>query len=152
MIGDSMAELLTAEYPTIDAILAASQEDLAEIKGFGPTRAESIYKFFHSAAGEKLVADLRDAGVKLTEEVKPKAQGTDLSGKTFVVTGTLVNYKRSDIESLIKSLGGKAAGSVSKKTDYVVAGEEAGSKLDKARQLGIKVLTEEEFEKLIGRK
>jgi DNA ligase (NAD+) len=152
MIGDSMAELLTAEYPTIDAILEASEEELAEIKGFGPTRAESIYKFFHSPAGEKLVADLRAAGVKMTEDVKAKPKGTDLTGKTFVVTGTLVNYKRTEIEDLIKSLGGKAAGSVSKKTNYVVAGEEAGSKLDKARELGVPVLTEEEFEKLLGRK
>ena len=89
--------------------------------------------------------------MKLTEDVKPKATGTDLTGKTFVVTGTLAKYKRSDIENLIKALGGKAVGSVSKKTDYVVAGEEAGSKLDKARELNVPVLTEEEFEKLIGR-
>jgi len=152
MIGDSMAELLTAVYPSLDAILAASEKDLAAIKGFGPTRAESTYNFFHSPAGEKLVADLRDAGVKLTEDVKPKAMGTDLTGKTFVVTGTLAKYKRSDIENLIKALGGKAVGSVSKKTDYVVAGEEAGSKLDKARELNVPVLTEDEFEKLIGKK
>jgi DNA ligase (NAD+) len=151
MIGDSMAELLTAQYPSIDALLAASQADLAAIKGFGPKRAESVYKFFHSATGEKLVADLRAAGVKLTEDVKPKAAGADLTGKTFVVTGTLVKYKRNEIEDLIKSLGGKATGSVSKKTDYVVAGEEAGSKLTKARELGVQTLTEEEFEKLIGR-
>jgi DNA ligase (NAD+) len=152
MIGDSMAELLTAEFPSMAAILAASKEQLAAIKGFGPKRAESLYNFFHSPAGEKLVADLRAAGLKLTEDVKPKAKGTDLTSKTFVVTGTLKNYKRPEIEGLIKSLGGKAAGSVSKKTDYVVAGEEAGSKLDKARELGVPVLTEEEFDKLIGKK
>jgi DNA ligase (NAD+) len=152
MIGDSMAELLTAQYPSIDALLAASQADLAAIKGFGPKRAESVYKFFHSATGEKLVADLRAAGVKLTEDARPKAAGTDLTGKTFVVTGTLAKYKRDEIEDLIKSLGGKATGSVSKKTDYVVYGEEAGSKLTKARELGVPTLTEEEFEKLIGRK
>jgi DNA ligase (NAD+) len=152
MIGDSMAELLTAQYPSIDALLAASQADLAAIKGFGPKRAESVYKFFHSATGEKLVADLRAAGVKLTEDVKPKAAGTDLTGKTFVVTGTLAKYKRNEIEDLVKSLGGKATGSVSKKTDYVVFGEEAGSKLTKARELGVPTLTEEEFEKLVGRK
>jgi DNA ligase (NAD+) len=151
-VGDSMAELLTAAYPSIEDILAASEADLGRIKGFGPTRARSIYNFFHSPAGEKLVSDLRDAGVKLTEDAKPKAAGTDLTGKTFVVTGTLVNYKRDEIEGLIKSLGGKATGSVSKKTDYVVVGEEAGSKLAKARELGVPTLTEEEFDKLIGRK
>jgi DNA ligase (NAD+) len=150
MVGDSMAELLTAEYPSMDTLLAASREKLGAIKGFGPKRAESIWNFFHSETGAKLVADLRAAGLKLTEDVKPRAKGADLSGKTFVVTGTLTKYKRSDIENLIKSLGGKAAGSVSKKTDYVVAGEEAGSKLDKARELGVPVLTEEEFEKLAG--
>jgi DNA ligase (NAD+) len=154
MVGDSMAELLTAQYPSIDAILAASEEDLAAIKGFGPKRAESIYKFFHSPAGKKLVADLRDATVKLTEDAKPKAKGTDLTGKSLVVTGKLERYKRKEIEDLIKALGGKATSSVSKKTDYVVAGtgDESRSKLDTARQLGVTVLTEDEFEKLIGRK
>ena len=78
-------------------------------------------------------------------------RGTDLGGKTFVVTGTLTNYSREDIERLIKDLGGKATGSVSRKTSYVVAGENAGSKLDKAKELGIPVLTEAEFDQLIGR-
>ncbi len=149
MVGDSMAGLLTAAYPSMDHLLAATQEQLAAIKGFGPKRAESVYKFLHSHTGEKLVAELRAAGVKLTEDVKAKPQGADLSGKTFVVTGTLAKYKRSEIEDLIKALGGKAAGNVSKKTDYVVAGEEAGSKLDKAKELGVKVLSEQEFDALI---
>jgi DNA ligase (NAD+) len=152
LVGESMAELLTAQYPSMDALLAAPQADMAAIKGFGPKRAESVYKFLHSVSGTKLIDELRAAGVKMTEEVKARPQGNDLSGKTFVVTGTLVNYKRSDIENLIKALGGKTAGSVSKKTNYVVAGEEAGSKLDKAHELGVPVLTEEEFEKLIGKK
>jgi DNA ligase (NAD+) len=149
MVGDSMAGLLTAVYPSMDALLAASQEKLAAIKGFGPKRAESVYKFLHSPAGEKLVSELRAAGVRLTEDVKPKAAGADLSGKTFVVTGTLKKYSREAIEDKIKTLGGKATGSVSKKTNYVVAGENAGSKLDKARELGVTVLTEEEFETLV---
>ena len=101
---------------------------------------------------QKLIADLKHAGVKLTQpRRKVPAGGLLLAGKTLVVTGTLKNYGRKDIEDLIKSLGGKAAGSVSKKTDYVVAGDEAGSKLDKAKELGVPVLTEAEFEKLIGR-
>ena len=91
--------------------------------------------------------------MKLTEEPRSRSRkAADLTGKTFVVTGTLPNYSRDEIEGLIKQLGGKATGSVSKKTDYVVAGENAGSKLDKARELGVAVLSEEEFDKLIGRK
>jgi DNA ligase (NAD+) len=152
LIGEAMAELITSEFPTIDALLAASQEELAAVKGFGPERAESLYSFFHNPDGEKLVRELRDLGVKLTEEPKARPKGADLSGKTFVVTGTLKNYSRDEIENLIKQLGGKATGSVSKKTDYVVAGENAGSKLDKAKQLGVAVLTEEEFETLSKRK
>jgi DNA ligase (NAD+) len=149
-VGATMAPLLIQEFPSIDALLAASKEELASVKGFGPRRAESVHNFFHSPAGEKLVKDLRDSGVKLTEDVKPKVKGGALDGKTVVVTGTLQNYSRKDIEDTIARHGGKATGSVSKKTDYVVAGDEAGSKLDKARQLGVTVLTEEEFEKLIG--
>src|SRR5262249_44822369 len=102
--------------------------------------------------GQKLVQELRAAGVRLTEPKKQKPKGTDLSGKTFVVTGTLEDYSRDEIEALIKQLGGKATGSVSSKTDYLVAGANAGSKLDKARELGVAVLTEKEFAKLIGRK
>ena len=151
-VGEAMAPLLIEEFPTIDALLAASKEELASVKGFGPRRAESVYNFFHGPAGEKLVQDFRDAGVKLTEDVKPKVKGGVLQGKTVVVTGTLQRYSRKEIEDTIKQHGGKATGSVSKKTDYVVAGDEAGSKLDKARQLGVKVLSEDEFEKLIGKK
>jgi DNA ligase (NAD+) len=151
MVGDSMAELLTKAFPSIDALLAASREDLARVKGFGPTRAESIFEFFHSAEGERLVKEFRELGLKLTEDA-PAAAGpgaTPLAGKTLVATGSFKNYGRADIEELIKRLGGKAAGSVSKNTSYVVAGENAGSKLDKAKELGVPVLTEEEFEKLI---
>lgn len=148
-VGEGMAPLLVQEFPSMDALLAASKDELAGVKGFGPRRAESVYNFLHGP-GQKIIQDLRDAGVKLTEDVKPKVTSGPLIGKTVVVTGTLQNYSRKQIEDVIALHGGKATGSVSKKTDYVVAGDDAGSKLDKARQLGIKVLTEEEFEKLIG--
>jgi DNA ligase (NAD+) len=151
-VGDHVAEVLARAFPSIDELMAASQDRLSSTPEIGPERAESVYKFFHSAAGQKTVQDLRDLGVKLTEDARrPAAAGADLTGKTFVVTGTLERYKRDEIEDLIKSLGGKATGSVSKKTSYVVAGAEAGSKLDKARALGVAVLTEAEFDKLIGR-
>lgn len=154
MVGESMAELLAEAFPSMDELLAASQEQLASIKGFGPKRAESVYQFFHSPTGEKLVQEFRELGLKMTQDRKAAPTGLAsnvLAGKTLVVTGTLSRYGRKDIEDLIKQLGGKATGSVSKNTSYLVAGEEAGSKLVKAKELGVPVLTEDEFDKLIGR-
>jgi DNA ligase (NAD+) len=153
-VGDHVAELLAAEFGNIDDLMNASVERLAQVEGIGQERAESIYKFFQSAAGRRTIEELRSLGLKLTEDIRPAPAavgGKELTGKIFVVTGTLSRYGREEIEDLIKKLGGKATGSVSKKTDYVVAGEKAGSKLDKARQLGVPVLSEEEFEKMIGR-
>jgi DNA ligase (NAD+) len=154
MVGESVAELLAHEFGSIDDLEKASKERLAQIEGIGPERAESIHQFFQSTAGKKVVADLRSLGVKLTEDARPKPKtgaAGDLTGMTFVVTGTLEKYSREEIEDLIKQLGGKTTGSVSKKTDYVVAGEKAGSKLEKARELGVKMLSEAEFEKMIGK-
>jgi DNA ligase (NAD+) len=153
LVGDHVAEVLARKFGDIDQLMAAPVEQLAHTDEIGPKRAASIHKYLESEIGRKTVQDLRDLGVKLTEDARrPAAAGPDLTGKTFVVTGTLQRYKRDQIEGLIKSLGGKAAGSVSKKTSYVVAGEEAGSKLDKARELGVPVLSEDEFDKLIGRR
>jgi DNA ligase (NAD+) len=152
LVGETTAELLAQAYPDIDALLAAPQGELAEVKGLGPERAESVYEFLHNTDGEKLIKDLRDLGVNLTEAPRVKPSGADLTGKTFVVTGTLQKYSRDEIEERIKQLGGKASGSVSKKTDYVVAGENAGSKLEKARGLGVAVLSEEEFEEMVGKR
>jgi DNA ligase (NAD+) len=148
-VAESMAELLAKAFPSLDLLLAASKEQLAGVPGFGPTRAESVYNYFHSPAGEELVADLRAAGVKMTEDVPARSGPALLEGKTVVVTGTLVHYKRADIEKRIAALGGKAGSSVSKNTDFVVVGADAGSKLDKAKALGIKILSEDEFEKMI---
>jgi DNA ligase (NAD+) len=151
-VGDTVAELVADELPGADELMSASEERLGEIKGIGPVLAKSIHDYCHSAAGRKAFGELAELGVKLTQDVKAKpAGGADLTGKTFVVTGTLERYSREEIEELIKSLGGKASGSVSKKTDYLVAGDKAGSKLDKAKQLGVAVLTEAEFDKLIGK-
>ncbi len=152
MVGESMADALAEEFPSIDLVLAASTEQLSKVKGFGSKRAGFVYDYFHSPAGEALVTELRAAGVKLTHDKRAvPAGGLPLTGKTVVVTGTLTKYDRGGIEALIKEMGGTATGSVSKKTDYVVAGEKAGSKLDKAKALGVTVLTEDEFEKLIGK-
>ncbi len=150
-VGETFAEVLAQEFGSLDALLAAPLDRLAKVKGIGPTRAENVYNFFHSPDGEQLVKELHELGLKLTEDVPVKAAGADLGGKTFVVTGTLEKYSREEIEGLIKQHGGKVTGSVTKKTDYVVAGDKAGSKLDKARELGVAVLSEAEFNKLIGR-
>jgi DNA ligase (NAD+) len=148
-MAESMAALLARAYPSIEQLLAASKEELARVEGFGPTRAESVYNFFQSPAGEHLVRELRAAGVKMTEDVPVQTGPAVLAGKTVVVTGTLVNYKRNDIEKRIAELGGKAAGSVSKNTDFVIVGTDAGSKLTKAQALGIKILSEDEFEQMV---
>ncbi len=149
MVGENMAEALAEAFPSLDALLAASKEQLAKVKGFGPKRAQFVYEYFHSPFGEELVKELKELGLKLTEDVKALA-GSSLAGKTVVVTGTLVKYKRDEIEEVIKQHGGKAGSSVSKKTDLVVAGAEAGSKLAKAKELGIPVISEEDFEKMIA--
>ncbi len=151
-IGESMSEALTEVYGSMDELLEATEEQISTVKGFGPKRAKFVFDFLHSPAGEKLVQQLRDRGLKLTQEKKPTpVGGLLLAGKTLVVTGTLTGYDRAGIESLIKSLGGKTSGSVSKKTDFLVAGESAGSKLDKARELGVRILTEAEFNTMIGK-
>jgi DNA ligase (NAD+) len=153
-VGETVAEQLAWAFGNIDALMNASEEELARVEGIGPERATSIKEYFLSPAGRKIIADLKALGVKLTEAPRPRpsaAGAADLTGKTIVVTGTLEKYGRDDIEQLIKQLGGKAAGSVSKKTHYVIAGANAGSKLAKARELGVPVLSEQEFEKLIGK-
>src|SRR5207244_4107296 len=154
-VGESVAELLADTFNNVDGLMRASEERLNQINGVGPIMAKDIHAYFQTEHARKTIQDLKQLGLKLAEDAKPtpaQVGGVDLTGKTFVVTGTLQRYKREEIEGLIKSLGGKAAGSVSKKTDYVVAGADAGSKLDKARELGVTVLTKEAFEELVGRK
>jgi len=152
-VGEHVAEVLGKEFGSIDQLMNAPEERLSHIVGIGSVLAKSIRQFFESADGRKIIDDLRSHGVKLIEERKSKKVAGEavLAGRTFVVTGTLEKYSREEIEDLIKSLGGKATGSVSKKTDYVIAGDKAGSKLEKAHQLGVQVLTEKEFEKMILR-
>jgi DNA ligase (NAD+) len=150
-VGNRVAYVLASHFGSLAALLKATAEELSEVHEIGPVIADSVHDFFSSHSGKKTVADLKAVGIDPQMEVKPAAAAAgSLSGKTVVVTGTLKKYKRDEIEALIQKHGGRAAGSVSKKTDYLVAGEEAGSKLDKAKQLGVKVISEEEFEGLIG--
>lgn len=157
MVADSMADELAQEFLSIDALADATEERLSQVEGIGPERAKAIHGYFRVPATRNMIEDFRELDLKLTEERRDVAKAADavggvsLAGKTLVVTGTLERYGRQEIEDLIKSLGGKAAGSVSKKTDYVVAGADAGSKLAKAQELGVPVLTEDEFDKLIGK-
>jgi DNA ligase (NAD+) len=153
-VGDSVADLLANEFGDIDTLMNAPADRLNAIDGVGPIMAEAIHAFFQDKHNRTILDELRTLGLKLTQDRRPSPSqlgGADLTGKTFVVTGTLAKYQREEIEALIRQLGGKPTGSVSKNTSYLVAGEKAGSKLDKAKQLGVQVLTEEEFDKLIGR-
>ncbi|MCE9562174.1 MAG: NAD-dependent DNA ligase LigA [Planctomycetes bacterium] len=151
MVGEAMAEVLVEAFPTIDEIIAAKPTDLAKVKGFGPERAKFIREYFDSEAGKKIVAELKELGIKTTHDKKAApAGGLPLAGKTLVVTGTLVNYDRVTIEQAIKDAGGKASGSVSKKTDFLLLGASPGSKYDKAKELGVKIINEDEFRKMIG--
>ena len=146
-IGQASAKLLCDKFGDLDNIMNASAEQISEIDGFGGVMAQSVYNAFHEEHMIELIKRLKECGINTKYE---KIQIDDrFAGKTFVLTGTLPTLKRSEAKGLIEKYGGKASGSVSKKTDYVLAGEEAGSKLDKAQQLGIEIITEEQFKDMI---
>ena len=145
-VGERTAQFLAEHFGSMEALERASQEQLQDVNEVGPRIAASIVEFFNLPANRKLVERLRAAGLTLSGQKKER--GTKLAGKTFVLTGTLAKYTRDEAKKRIEDAGGKVTGSVSKKTDYVVAGTDAGSKLDKANQLGVKVIDEAELEKL----
>ena len=144
-VGNRVAHVLATHFTSLDDLSAATQEQLASVHEIGDVIAASVHDFFNSHAGKETVAQLKKAGVDPKME-KPKSPADQpLAGKTIVVTGTMKKFDRKQIEDLIVKLGGKPAGSVSKKTSFVIAGESAGSKLDKAKELGIEVITEDQF-------
>ena len=147
-VGEATAELLAGEFGSLDRVRRATEQDLLAVEGVGPSMAAEIRLFFEGRGGE-LVDRLAAAGVEPRSAERP-AEGP-LTGKTIVFTGALAGMTRPDAEALVRALGGKASSSVSSKTDYVVAGEDAGSKLEKARRLKVQVLDEEGFLKLAGR-
>jgi DNA ligase (NAD+) len=144
-VGPRVAALLCERFPTIDALRAASEEQLAEVPEIGPVIAKSVHEWLASDYGRRTIDGLRAAGVRLDVPLAERVQEGPLTGKTLVVTGTLETFSRQEAEEAIRTAGGRAASSVSKKTDYVVAGAEAGSKLDTARKLGVPVLDEAAF-------
>lgn len=145
-IGQKAGKLLAAKFGDMDALMAASVEEISAIDGFGEIMAQSVFNFFSLPQSRELIDSLKESGVNMKSENVQK--GNIFEGKTFVLTGTLPTLKRSEAAKIIESLGGKASSSVSKKTDYVLAGEDAGSKLRKATELGITIITEEEFLKM----
>lgn len=146
-IGAGAAKLLADRYKSIDEIMAASREDLESIDGFGSVLAESAVEFFSLNDTKDMITGLKSAGVN-TQSLKTNI-GDKFAGMTFVLTGTLPSYTRNEAAKIIESLGGKVSSSVSKKTTYVLAGEEAGSKLDKANALGVAIIDENEFKNMI---
>lgn len=157
-VGERNAFVLAQTFGTIDRLLSASKEEIAALPGFGEVVAASVYEFFQSPAGRQLIDELRQAGLKMTvdsgellgEDRIAAAASSALAGKTIVVTGTLTHFGRAEIEELIRRLGGKPTVSVSKNTDFVLVGAKPGSKLDKAKKLGIPIITEEEFRQLLA--
>ncbi len=149
-VGAKAAATLARHFGDIELLAKASADELTALDEIGPRIAESVVEYFARPEAERLIAKLTAAGVKLTEEIRRTTGILPLTGKTFVLTGTLPTLTRNDAAELIESQGGKVTSSVSKKTDYVVAGEEAGSKLDKAQKLSITVLNEAELMALLG--
>jgi DNA ligase (NAD+) len=147
-VGERLAQVLAQNLPNLDALMEASEERLVEIPTVGPEVAKSIVSFFKEKKHRKIIEKMLAAGVKI--EYKPSPKKSDkLKGKTFVFTGALKSFTRDEAKRMVEVEGGRASSSVTKKTDYVVAGEDPGSKLDIAKSLGIEIISEEEFKRLI---
>lgn len=152
-VGRRAAEILAEHFGQIGALMDADAETLADIHEIGPVIAKSIHRYFHEQGGREIVRQLGELGVLLSQPRRKAAEGGELlAGKSFVVTGTLAGYTRDQIHEKIKAHGGKVSSSVSSKTDFVVAGEDAGSKLTKANKLGVRVISEKELEAMLALK
>ena len=148
-IGEKAAKILSAKYKTLDNLRNASVEELTEIVDIGGKMAQSVVEFFMQEQSIAFIDKLENAGVTCIDDSENSIIDRRFEGMTFVLTGTLSKYKRSEAGKIIENYGGKTSSSVSKKTTYVLAGEDAGSKLDKANSLGVTVISEDEFEEMI---
>lgn len=148
MVGEKTAKILAEHFKNIDNLSKAKYDELISIEGIGPEVAKSIIEYFKNEKTKEIIEKLKKAGVNL--ETKDIKKSDKLKGLTFVITGTLKNYTRDEAKEVIEQLGGKVTNTVSSKTDYLIVGENPGSKLEKARQLGVKTINEDEFEKLIS--
>jgi DNA ligase (NAD+) len=146
-VGERTAQFLAEHFGSIDPLISAGEEELQEVNEIGPRVSAAIREFFDEPKNVALVKRLEKSGVRFTGDKRQR--GTTLAGKTFVLTGTLERHTRDEAKQMIEDAGGKVAGSVSKKTDYIVAGADAGSKLDKARELKVAVIGETELEELL---
>ena len=144
-MGFEVAEALSRHFRTIDALMSATEDDLSQVPSIGPKIAASVSAYFANESNRAVVQKLRDSGVHMADEERPEPGEQSLAGLRFVVTGRLASFSRSQAEGRIKDAGGAVSGSVSNRTDYLVAGEDAGSKLADAEKLGIRVLKEDEF-------
>jgi DNA ligase (NAD+) len=146
-VGEHVARVIANHFGSLEKIKEAGTEDLEQVMEVGPVVAQSVHTFFRQPKNLELIEKLKEGGIRISHE--KKAAGTPLEGKTFVFTGALEKFTRDEAKEIVERLGGRASSSVSKQTDYVVAGADAGSKYDKAKKLGVEILSEEEFEKLI---
>jgi DNA ligase (NAD+) len=152
-VGQRVAQILARKFGHLDALMAADLETIGNTNEIGPVIAKSVADYFQSEDGLEVVRQLKEAGVSLQTSAEDAVDAAGLfAGKTVVVTGSLNKYSRDEIERRIEQLGGRAASSVSKKTDFLIAGEAAGTKLEKAQSLGITILTEADFDAMISTK
>jgi len=149
-VGPRVASLLCTRFPSLKQLRAATVDELSAVEEIGPVIAASVHEWLASGYGKRVVRGLEQADVALDVPESERLGEGPLTGKTLVVTGTLAGFSRQEAEEAIRRAGGRASGSVSKKTDYVVAGDEAGSKRDKATKLGVKVIDENEFRRLLA--
>src|SRR5208337_3999679 len=147
-VGERTGQLLADHFSSLDKLAKAAEAELFEVEEVGPRVAECILEFFAEPRNLEVIEKLRKAGLQFEQERVHKAEG-HLTGKQFVLTGTLAHHSRDEAKALIEAAGGRVVGAVSKKTDYVVVGADPGSKLEKARSLGVKTIDEDEFSKLL---
>jgi len=148
-VGQHIAQVLARSFRSLDALKRATREEVQKIREVGPEIAASVEEFFAEEQNRKVLRRLLDAGMEI-EQVAERKGKLPLEGKTFVFTGSLEKYTRSEAERMVESLGGRAASSVSSNTDFVVAGEGPGSKLEEAKEQGVKIMEEKDFEKLVS--